>query len=120
MSGVPLRTARGPEARLLEYAKCSLTSSRFFGCSLSLRAGLVRWSSEAPQELVAVVVPNVAWARVLGMQTRLHQWATDDPKRRFDDLYNLVYDPAFLVVNRYRGQIIHTTPWATRPIGSPA
>jgi hypothetical protein len=54
------------------------------------------------------------------MRTRLHQWATDDPKRRFDDLYNLVYDPAFLVVNRYRGQIIHTTPWATRPIGSPA
>jgi RNA-directed DNA polymerase len=43
--------------------------------------------------------------RVLGMQTKLHQWATDDPKRRFDDLYNLVYDPAFLVVawNRVRG-----------------
>jgi RNA-directed DNA polymerase len=36
--------------------------------------------------------------RVLEMQTKLHQWATDDPKRRFDDLYNLVYDPAFLVV----------------------
>ncbi len=43
--------------------------------------------------------------RVLGMQTKLHQWATDDPKRRFDDLYNLVCDPAFLVVawNRVRG-----------------
>ncbi|MGK2954250.1 MAG: group II intron reverse transcriptase/maturase [Solirubrobacterales bacterium] len=43
--------------------------------------------------------------RVLGMQTKLHQWATDDPKRRFDDLYNLVYDPAVLVVawNRVRG-----------------
>jgi RNA-directed DNA polymerase len=39
------------------------------------------------------------------MQTKLHQWATDDPKRRFDDLYNLVYDPAFLVVawERVRG-----------------
>lgn len=46
-----------------------------------------------------------AEARVLGMQTKLHQWATDDPKRRFDDLYNLVYDPAFLVVawHRVRG-----------------
>ena len=33
-------------------------------------------------------------ARVLEIQTKLHQWATDDPNRRFDDLYNLVYDPA--------------------------
>jgi group II intron reverse transcriptase/maturase len=41
----------------------------------------------------------------LGSQTKLHQWANDDPDRRFDDLYNLVYDPAFLVVawNRVRG-----------------
>jgi RNA-directed DNA polymerase len=48
---------------------------------------------------------DAAWSRVLGMQTKLHQWATDDPKRRFDDLYNLVYDPAFLVVawERVRG-----------------
>ncbi|MGH9211809.1 MAG: group II intron reverse transcriptase/maturase [Acidimicrobiales bacterium] len=48
---------------------------------------------------------DAAWARVLGMQTKLHQWAADDPKRRFDDLYNLVYDPAFLVVawERVRG-----------------
>ena len=36
--------------------------------------------------------------RVLAMQTKLHQWAISDPDRRFDDLYNLVYDPAFLVV----------------------
>jgi RNA-directed DNA polymerase len=48
---------------------------------------------------------DIAWSRVLEMQTKLHQWATDDPKRRFDDLYNLVYDPAFLVVawERVRG-----------------
>ena len=32
------------------------------------------------------------------MQTKLHGWATGDPGRRFDDLFNLVYDPAFLVV----------------------
>ena len=39
------------------------------------------------------------------MQTKLHRWATSDAGRRFDDLYNLVYDPAFLVVawNRVRG-----------------
>ncbi len=36
--------------------------------------------------------------RVLVMQTKLHQWAVADPGRRFDDLANLVYDPAFLVV----------------------
>ena len=43
--------------------------------------------------------------RVRGMQTKLHQWATADPGRRFDDLHNLVYDPAFLVVawDRVRG-----------------
>jgi len=43
--------------------------------------------------------------RVLEIQTKLHQWATDDPHRRFDDLHNLVADPAFLVVawDRVRG-----------------
>jgi RNA-directed DNA polymerase len=32
------------------------------------------------------------------MQTKLHQWAAADSGRRFDDVFNLVYDPAFLVV----------------------
>ena len=32
------------------------------------------------------------------MQDKLHQWATNDPGRRFDDLHNLVCDPEFLVV----------------------
>jgi RNA-directed DNA polymerase len=43
--------------------------------------------------------------RVRVMQTKLHQWATADPGRRFDDLFNLVYDPAFLTVawRRVRG-----------------
>ena len=43
--------------------------------------------------------------RVLRMQAKLHQWATGRPDRRFDDLYNLVSDPAFLVVawHRVRG-----------------
>jgi len=46
-----------------------------------------------------------AWARVLAMQTKLHRWAAADPDRRFDDLHNLVYDPAFLVAawSRVRG-----------------
>ena len=39
-----------------------------------------------------------AEVRVLAMQLKLHQWAIADPGRCFDDLANLVYDPAFLVV----------------------
>ena len=46
-----------------------------------------------------------ARARVLSIQTKLHQWSTGDPGRRFDDLFNLVCDPAFLTVawDRVRG-----------------
>jgi len=36
--------------------------------------------------------------RVRRMQTKLHLWAIRDPGRVFNDLYNLVCDPAFLVV----------------------
>ena len=36
--------------------------------------------------------------RVLEIQTKLHRWANDDPHRRFDDLYNLVADPGFLMM----------------------
>ena len=31
------------------------------------------------------------------MQVKLHRWAGEDSSRRFGDLFNLVYDPAFLV-----------------------
>jgi RNA-directed DNA polymerase len=43
--------------------------------------------------------------RVLGIQAKLHRWARDDPHRRFDDLFNLVADPGFLLVawDRVRG-----------------
>lgn len=46
-----------------------------------------------------------AWWRVRKIQIKLHQWANDGPNRRFDDLYNLVCDPAVLVVawERVRG-----------------
>src|SRR4051812_36521063 len=36
--------------------------------------------------------------RVLEMQAKLHRWAAADPGRRFDDLFNLVHDPATLIV----------------------
>jgi RNA-directed DNA polymerase len=46
-----------------------------------------------------------AQRRVLEIQTKLHRWAKHDPRRRFVDLYNLVVDPAFLLVawDRVRG-----------------
>ena len=45
---------------------------------------------------------QAAERRVLEIQAKLHQWARSDPGRRFDDLYNLVCDPAFLRVAWYR------------------
>ena len=49
--------------------------------------------------------PSEAEARVLRMQAKLHRWATDDHARRFVDLFNLVADPAFMLVawRRVRG-----------------
>lgn len=51
--------------------------------------------------------PNVedAGARVLEIQTKLHRWAGARTALRFDDLYNLVCDPAFLLTawHRVRG-----------------
>ena len=51
--------------------------------------------------------------RVLAMQTKLHQWAVSDAGRRFDDLYNLVYDPAFL---SWRGTGSGATRVRARPV----
>lgn len=42
--------------------------------------------------------PKLAGERVLGIQRKLHKWATDDQDRRFSDLHNLVCDPATLLV----------------------
>ena len=47
-------------------------------------------------ELAAVT--EMALGRVLEIQTKLHRWARDDPHRRFDDVFNLIADPAFLLV----------------------
>ena len=46
-----------------------------------------------------------ARVRVLKIQTKLHRWAGEDAARRFDDLFNLVVDPAVLAVawTRVRG-----------------
>jgi RNA-directed DNA polymerase len=41
---------------------------------------------------------DVAQGRVLHFQRKLHEWASNDAERRFRDLWNLVCDPATLVV----------------------
>ena len=54
---------------------------------------------DAPVNTGAVVWPDegLAYMTVRRMQIKLHRWAKDDVSRRFGDLFNLVYDPAFLV-----------------------
>jgi hypothetical protein len=42
--------------------------------------------------------PKAASERVLGIQRKLHKWASDDQERGFSDLHNLVCDPATLMV----------------------
>jgi len=56
-------------------------------------------SEDAPVNIGAVGWPDVdtAYFAVRRMQIKLHRWATEDPGRRFGDLVNLVYDPAFLM-----------------------
>ena len=46
------------------------------------------------------------------MQAKLHRWAAADPGRRFDDLFNLVHDPATLIVafDRVAGNTGSRTP----------
>ena len=51
-----------------------------------VNAGAVRWPH-----------PDSAYFTVRSMQIKLHRWAGGDSSRRFGDLFNLVYDPAFLV-----------------------
>jgi RNA-directed DNA polymerase len=62
--------------------------------------------------------PLEAEPRVRRMQAKLHRWAVDDPGRRFDDLYNLVYHPDFLTVawERVRGNKGARTPGVDRVI----
>lgn len=57
-------------------------------------------SEDAPVNTGAASAPSFAraYAAVRRMQTKLHGWAVTDGGRRFDDLYNLVCDPAFLTM----------------------
>jgi RNA-directed DNA polymerase len=68
-------------------------------------------------------------SRVAGMQAKLHRWAAADPGRRFDDLFNLVHDPATLLMafDRVAGNKGANTPgvdgvtaaWVEETVGVP-
>jgi RNA-directed DNA polymerase len=68
------------------------------GGSVSANEGKVM-SEDAPVNAGAVEWPDPdsAYFAVRRMQIKLHHWAGVDDSRRFGDLFNLVYDPAFLV-----------------------
>ena len=53
---------------------------------------------DAPPNGGAPGLAEGPWSRVAGIQAKLHRWAAADPGRRFDDLFNLVHDPATLIV----------------------
>jgi hypothetical protein len=57
-------------------------------------------SQDAPVNSGVVAWPDIVSARaaVARMQTKLHRWAGADASRRFGDLFNLAYSPAFLQV----------------------
>ena len=69
-------------------------------------------SEDAPVNPGAVAWPDDFTASVMvrRMQAKLHRWAGEDSSRRFGDLFNLVYDPAFLV--HRVGTRVHPTPGA--------
>src|SRR5215203_3500031 len=83
---------------------------------------------DTPVNTGVVAWPEVdtAWFSVRRMQLKLHRWASDDATRRFGDLFNLVYDPAFLVHawERVTGNAGHGprvsmgSPWPTSRPGS--
>ena len=70
----------------------------------------------APEQLFPDA--DTAWFRVLKIQIKLHQWASENPARRFDDLFNLVCDPAFLALawDRVRGNKGARTAGVTVPV----
>jgi len=71
----------------------------------SVNTGVVCWPD-----------PDSAWWAVRKMQIKLHRWASQDKARRFDDVYNLVCDPAFLVLafERVASNIGARTPGVDR------
>ena len=84
---------------------------------------------DAPPNGSASVRGLAPWSRVAGMQAKLHRWAAADPGRRFDDLFNLVHDPATLIVafSRVAGNKGANTPgvdgvtaaWVEETVGVP-
>jgi len=64
-----------------------------------MQEGVVMPKDATPNGDAAPIAPESgSYQRVSGIQTKLHCWAAADPGRRFDDLFNLVCDPATLLM----------------------
>ena len=71
------------------------------GCAAGVKpaAGPVkRITVNVGSALAAPADAKQADERVLGWQTKLHRWAAQDEHKRFGDLFNLLCDPATLLV----------------------
>ena len=79
-AGKPRAWGRAAACQVKEGRQCPLEGAL-------VNTGAVRWPD-----------PVLAGVTVRSMQIKLHRWAGEDSSRRFGDLFNLVYDPAFLVV----------------------
>jgi RNA-directed DNA polymerase len=68
--------------------------------SVSVKEGDVM-SEDAPVNTGAVAWPDDFTASVMvrRMQAKLHRWATEDPGRRFGDLFNLAAPRKRLVIS---------------------
>ncbi|CPS23867.1 hypothetical protein [Mycolicibacter arupensis] len=53
---------------------------------------------DAPPKAAPAARQKGPWQRVSEMQDKLHRWAVADTGRRFGDVFNLVHDPATLIV----------------------
>src|SRR6266508_4948400 len=97
------RSSRGRDAPPLESGKAGTQGRRGPASQQYGYGNTRRLPPVNTDELESALMR--AELRVLEIQTKLHRWARDDPHRRFDDLFNLVADPAFLLVawDRVRG-----------------
>ncbi len=67
------------------------------GGSVSAAEGL-EWQEVAGEYWRSASTAECGGGAVLRIQTKLHRWASTEPDRRFDDLFNLIIDPAVLAV----------------------
>ena len=96
-AGAPSAVAAGAWRSRRQYSEAG--KAGHMGKGASERAARLR-RKEVAGEHRRAGSPSLdeARERVLHFQRKLHEWASDDAERRFHDLWNLVCDPATLLV----------------------